>query len=187
MKLGIISDTHGMPQAWEKAINWFADADLILHAGDVLYHPPRIGSTPGYDLIGLAELMNTSSIPIIIARGNCDPEVYEEILTMPVLSPYAHVEVNGLRIIINHGHTLDGKRLSQTAEKYRADIFITGHTHIPLIEHCGKCIHINPGSPSHPKFEQDGAPVPTAGIITDNRVQIINIQTGEEILGISLA
>ena len=73
----------------------FEGADAILHAGDVLYHPPKLGCTSGYGIPRLAELMNSSPIPIIIARGNCDSEVYEEILKMPVLAPYAFAEIEG--------------------------------------------------------------------------------------------
>ena len=39
MKIGVISDTHGHEQRFAKAVDkFFNDADLILHAGDVLYH-----------------------------------------------------------------------------------------------------------------------------------------------------
>ena len=42
MKVGIISDTHGSAGCWDMAYkNFFAGTDLILHAGDVLYHGPR--------------------------------------------------------------------------------------------------------------------------------------------------
>ena len=38
MKIGIISDTHGHEMAWVHACErFFAGADLILHAGDVLH------------------------------------------------------------------------------------------------------------------------------------------------------
>jgi len=42
MKIGIISDTHGCLETWEKVFTaYFQDSDLIIHAGDVLYHGPR--------------------------------------------------------------------------------------------------------------------------------------------------
>ena len=39
MRVGIISDTHGGLKAWEEAIKGpFEGVELILHAGDLLYH-----------------------------------------------------------------------------------------------------------------------------------------------------
>jgi uncharacterized protein len=185
VKIGLISDTHGSVPAWKAAIRIFDGADLILHAGDVLYHPPRLGCTPGYDIPGSAELINSCPIPMIIARGNCDAEVYEELLEIPVMSPYALAQVSGLRIIIQHGHNLAG-RMDLLAEKYRADMIVTGHTHLPVIERIGKTLHVNPGSPSHPKLERDGRLVPTVGMICDNKALILDLETGEPIQSMAL-
>lgn len=187
MKIGVISDTHGIVPAWQKAMEIFRDADLILHAGDVLYHPPRIGCIPGYDIPALVGLMNACPTPILIARGNCDSEVYEELLEMPVLSPYALVQVGGLRIVVQHGHTLDPEHLRQAIAKYRADIFITGHTHIPVIQRIGDAIHLNPGSPSIPKFERDGEPIPSVGLISDGKVQVLELNTGSELMSMPIS
>lgn len=182
MKIGVISDTHGIVPVWKKAMDLFSNADLILHAGDVLYHPPRLGFTPGYDIPGLAQLINTCPIPIVIARGNCDAEVYEELLEVPVLSPYSFVHFDGLRIVVQHGHNLTSEQMGRLIKKYRAHIFITGHTHLPMIERVDGAICLNPGSPSHPKLEQEGSLVSTVGLIADGRIQIVELETGKEII-----
>lgn len=187
MKIGVISDTHGIVSAWDKAMALFDGVDIILHAGDVLYHPPRVGCTAKYDIPELVERMNASSVPIVIARGNCDSEVYEELLKFPVLSPYAFVDLDGLRIIVEHGHNLSKDKMSALAEKYHADVFVTGHTHIPVIERIGSAVHLNPGSPSHPKLEIDGVSVPTVAIITDGKVKVVRLDNGEEIMGMPLS
>ena len=50
MKIGVISDTHGYVDRVALAIEkFFADADLILHAGDVLYHGPNNPNYKGDD------------------------------------------------------------------------------------------------------------------------------------------
>ena len=183
MKIGVISDTHGYVPAWEKAMKLFSDADIILHAGDVLYHPPRLFPGDGYDIPRLAELLNTCPVPVVIARGNCDSEVYEELLQMPVLSPYAFVQHGGLRIVVQHGHTLTEESFRRLAEKYRADFFITGHTHMPVIERFEGTVHLNPGSPSISKLLRDGVPIPTVGLITDGRAQVVELETGAELAG----
>lgn len=186
MKIGVISDTHGVVPAWQKAMDIFTGADIIVHAGDVLYHPPRIGFTPGYEIPELVKLMNACPIPIVIARGNCDAEVYEELLDTPVLSPYAFVQASGLRIVIHHGHGLDEEGMSRLAAKYRADVFVTGHTHIPVLRRINGAIHINPGSPAHPKFEREGIAVTTVGLISGDEIRIVELETGKEIMSAPL-
>ncbi len=186
MKIGIISDTHGIVPAWRKAAELFEGAEIILHAGDVLYHPPRIGVTPGYDTMGLAELINESPAPVVIARGNVDPEVYEEILAAPALSPYALVEIGGLRIVVNHGHTLTPESVGDLARRYRADVLVTGHTHLPLVERVLGSVHMNPGSPSHPKLERGGVPVPTVGLIEDGVARVVELDTGREVASLEI-
>jgi len=182
MKIGVISDTHGIVPAWEKAMAAFSGAEMILHAGDVLYHPPRIGFTAGYDIPGLASLINNSPIPIVIARGNCDCEVYEELLEIPVLSPYAVAEIGGLRLVVQHGHNLDAEDIRRLAGRYRADVFITGHTHLPVIRRLDAGVHLNPGSPALPKLERDGKIIPTVGVIEDGVVRVIELETGTELI-----
>lgn len=186
MRIGVISDTHGVVPAWRKAMAIFADADLILHAGDVLYHPPRVGFTSGYDIPGLVQLVNASPIPVIIARGNCDAEVYEELLEIPMLSPYAFVQFADLRIVIQHGHNLSSEQMCRLAAKYRAHVFVSGHTHMPVAERIDGAIHLNPGSPSHSKFEREGVFVPTVGLIADGRVRVVELETGREVISMPL-
>jgi predicted phosphodiesterase len=38
MRIALVSDTHGDPTAWRKAMDVLGPVDLITHAGDVLYH-----------------------------------------------------------------------------------------------------------------------------------------------------
>ncbi|MDH7481599.1 MAG: phosphodiesterase [Armatimonadota bacterium] len=187
MRIGVISDTHGSVSAWQKAMDVFGEVDLILHAGDVLYHPPRLMPNQEYDIPTLVQLINSSNVPIVIARGNCDAEVYEELLEAPVLSPYAVVQFGRLRIVITHGHTLDEDKMSKVAAKYRANILVTGHTHLPVIEKIDNAIHINPGSPTHPKFQRAGILVPTVGIISKEKVSVLELESGKEILSLPLA
>lgn len=164
----------------------FSGAEIIIHAGDVLYHPPRLGPTEGYDVPGMAEAMNAEPTPIVIARGNCDAEVYEELLDMPVLAPYAVIQHSGLRIVVQHGHTLSEKKMQRVGEKYHADILITGHTHVPVLEQFGKTIHLNPGSPSIPKFEIAGVPTPTVAVISDDSIDVIALEDGRTLISMAL-
>ncbi len=178
MIIAVVSDTHGNIDAWNRAMSFLEGADLIIHAGDVLYHPPRLGCVEGYDIPAFVEALNNSSIPIVIAQGNCDPQVYEELLEMPVQSPYAFVEFEGLRIVANHGHLLTRESMINTARRYGATYFITGHTHVPDLESHDDVVLMNPGSPAIPKMQIDGRLVPSVGLITEQGARIINIEDG---------
>lgn len=178
MRIGVISDTHGNIVAFRKALAHFQSVEMILHAGDVLYHPPRLPCSEGYDIPAFVEMLNSLTTPTIIAQGNCDPQVYEELLQMPVQSPYAYVSAGNLNIVVNHGHLLTREAMIELGKRYRADYFISGHTHIPMLENVGGCVLLNPGSPAIPKYEINGRLVPTVGLITESGAHIIDIDTG---------
>ena len=179
MKIGIVSDTHGRIDVWRKVEEAFADTDIIIHAGDVLYHPPRLGCVEGYDIPAMADALNDSPTPIIIAQGNCDAQVYEELLDIPVQSPYAFVEFEGLRIVVNHGHLLKKKQMIDLGKHYKADVFVTGHTHVPMLERVDSLVLMNPGSPSIPKFEYNGRLIGSVGLITDTHFCIMSVDDGK--------
>jgi putative phosphoesterase len=184
MKIGIISDTHGNVRALRKALEHFDGADLIVHAGDVLYHPPKLGCIDGYDIPAFVEVMNSLQTPIVIAQGNCDAQVYEELLDMPVQSPYAVASFNGISILATHGHLISQNEMAELGRRYKANYFISGHTHIPVLENVDGVIMMNPGSPSIPKCKEGGTPIPSVGIITETGAKIINIEDGSILLEI---
>jgi uncharacterized protein len=178
LRIGVISDTHGMPESWKKALAIFQGADLVIHAGDVLYHPPRIPCVPGYDLSEMVRLLNESPIPLLIARGNCDCEVYEELLETPVQAPYALAQYDDLRIIVSHGHLLNRDEMIRLGKHSGASVVISGHTHIPILEMVDGLVLMNPGSAAIPKYEKNGAPLGSVGLITDGLAQILSIEDG---------
>ena len=182
MKIGVISDTHGNVEALGKALTLFEGADIIVHAGDVLYHPPRLGFTEGYDIPAFVEALNNLEIPMVIAQGNCDAQVYEELLALPVQSPYAVVEFGGVRLVANHGHLISRDQMIDLGRRYKAQYFISGHTHIPVLEDASGLVLMNPGSPSISKFEINGKLTGTVGLITESGASIISIDNGSEIL-----
>lgn len=184
MKIGVISDTHGNVRAFERALEFFDGADLIVHAGDVLYHPPRLGPTEGYDVSALADVLNGLDIPVAIAQGNCDAQVYEELLHMPVQAPYAYVNCNGVGIVANHGHLLSRSQMIDLGKRYKAAYFVSGHTHIPVLERVDGVVLMNPGSPSIPKYEFKGKLTPSVGLITGNGAKVISLDDGSTILEI---
>ncbi|MDA8212622.1 MAG: phosphodiesterase [Clostridia bacterium] len=184
MKIGIISDTHGDLATWQKVMaEYFIDVDYIIHAGDVLYHGPRNPLVPGYNPAGLAEAINGSSIPVVIARGNCDANVDQLVLDFPLQAPYALIRENSLTVLVNHGDGLSREAMVKQAHTYRVDIFISGHTHEPLLEIEDGVILLNPGSCALPK----GDGTPTVALLENKKISLININTGAELAAVVLS
>ncbi len=134
MRLGIISDTHGLlrPEVFEA----FREVDQILHAGD----------------IGSQELLTEleAIAPVLAVYGNTDdfdirrlvPEVIE-------------TEIEGFRFLILHGHQFD--RLTPEAVNLRypdAEVIIFGHTHRPLLTIVDDVVTVmNPGGAGARRFD----------------------------------
>ena len=179
MKIGIISDIHGYPKRFTKALKYFNGCEMILCAGDILYHGPRNPILEGYNPQELIEEFSRNKIPILIAKGNCDAEVDQMVLNLPIISEYIVYEKDAVRFIINHGHSLDENKLKDMAEAYNVNVFVTGHTHIRKYEKYSKTMFVNPGSVSIPR----GDMVPSIAIYEDGLITFINIETGEIITG----
>lgn len=174
MKIGVISDLHGYPKKFDMALEILKDCEVILCAGDILYHGPRNPILEGYNPIELAEKINNSEIPVIIAKGNCDAEVDGMVLEVPVFSPVLFYEKDGLRIIVLHGHDFDEEKLKSIAKFYKANLVITGHTHVRKYEKIDGVTYINPGSIGVPK----GDGKPSCVKIEDGKIKFINLENG---------
>lgn len=145
MKYLVVSDIHGCRPALEKVLAFYKKEkyDMMLVLGDMLNYGPRNGVPEGLDAMGIAGLLNAMADSIVAVRGNCDSEVDQMVLPFPVVSDYAAVYADGLTMYLSHGHR-------QVPPLLKGDIYLTGHTHVPLIEDCGY-LHLNPGSVSLPK------------------------------------
>ena len=181
MKIGIISDTHGHEGAWQTAFDKaFHDADMILHAGDVLYHGPRNPMKVDYNPAGLVAKINSCPVPVIIAKGNCDSSVDASCLELPVQAPYAYVVYEGLRIIVTHGDSvMTDEEKDKMAAHLKADLFISGHIHTTVLEKRGQTVFLNPGSAALSKRE-DGRN--TYAVLEDRTIRIYDIDTDEVLM-----
>jgi len=177
MDVGIVGDTHGFLNAWRTAYEaYLSKTDLILHVGDILYCSPGFNPlTDEFKPGELADAINTSDIPIIFCRGDNDSEVDQKKLKYPILSDFVYLYLDGLHIIMHHGEKpgkdwlfksrLTPDEMEQYARKMKADIFIMGRTHIPVVQDRGGIYYLNPGSP-----------VPT--VHDNNRPSIAVLRTG---------
>ncbi|WP_286847560.1 MULTISPECIES: YfcE family phosphodiesterase [Aminobacterium] len=160
-RLGVIADTHGHADAWEKALNIWGNIDAILHAGDVLKSNLNTG---------LAQCINASSVPVLIAKGNSDFPRDQEELRWPILSPYVTVWWQGRMILVSHGNNFSQVR--KLALLANADLVVTGHTHIGSLVREGHTFFLNPGSAALPR----GRDPASVAIIEENEIRIVTLE-----------
>ena len=150
MKLMFASDIHGSLHGAQKMAAAYENerADKLVLLGDLLYHGPRNPLPKKYDPQAVAALLNSMKQELLCVRGNCDCEVDQLLLEVPILSDYVLLYADGLTIFATHGHIYNETGLPPMK---RGDILVHGHTHIPCaLKHEGLCC-LNPGSVSLPK------------------------------------
>lgn len=167
MKILVISDIHGNALALEKVLNQQM-YDMLLIVGDSLYHGPRNPLVNGYNPQKVADLLNAVDKPILAVRGNCDAEVDQMLLNFPTMQDYTISQLNNQTITMSHGHLFDP---IQHAVETKCDIYITGHTHLPILNKDNGFIYLNPGSISLPK---EGNP-PTYALIKNDTITIYTL------------
>ncbi|HEY3352860.1 MAG TPA: metallophosphoesterase family protein [Polyangia bacterium] len=127
MRVGVISDTHGLLRP--EALRALAAVDLIVHAGDV-------GDRA--ILEGLRAVAPTTAV-----RGNVDG------LPLAVELPESAVVEAGPALLYLR-HDLDGLDLDPRAAGFAA--VITGHSHRPRAEWRDGVLYFNPGSAGPRRF-----------------------------------
>jgi uncharacterized protein len=125
MKIGVISDTHGLMRP--QALDQLAGVDRIIHAGD----------------IGSAEVIKQLChiAPVSAIRGNNDTDSWAA-----QYPEQMSIEVAGRTILVLH----DVKELT-SATGY--DVVISGHSHKPKIETRDGVLYLNPGSAGPRRFK----------------------------------
>lgn len=132
MKVGVISDTHGLlrPEVFDA----FAGVERILHAGDV------------EDEAILHELATVA--PVTAVWGNTDATALRE-----SLSEVSRQELAGFSVVIVHGQQFGSPTPELVAARYPdADLLVFGHSHQPIIETIGSVLAVNPGSAGPRRF-----------------------------------
>lgn len=146
MKILIASDIHGSAYWCKKLLKAYADegAERLVLLGDILYHGPRNPLPDEYLPKEVAQLLAPLASRITCVRGNCESEVDQMVLNFNCSSDYGVIFVDGLNIHLSHGHRTPPPLA-------RGDVYLTGHTHVPLNADEDGVFHLNPGSVSLPK------------------------------------
>ena len=142
MRLGVISDTHGLlrPEVFEV----FGEVDHILHGGDV--GPPDI----------LAEL--EAIAPVTAVYGNTDGSDLRARLPQ-----VATLRLDGFDIVVTHGDQFGTPTPEAVQAAFpSAEIIVFGHTHRPLLTLVDTVVSVmNPGGAGPRRFKLP----PSVGIL----------------------
>jgi putative phosphoesterase len=141
MRIGLISDTHGLLRP--EALDAMRGMDRILHAGD-------IGGAAVLD--ALATLA-----PLDAVRGNNDHGPWAD-----ALPERTTLDVAGLRLHLLH----DVGELDVDTATGDVRIVVAGHSHRPRVHDDGRVLWINPGSAGPRRFS---LPVTVAELIVDRQ------------------
>lgn len=125
MKLGVISDTHGVLR--DEVIEKLQGCDYIIHAGDV-------GSKEIIDKL-------ESITKTFVVRGNNDKDQWG--VTLP---EYREIEMDEVLIYVVHDKADIPKNLKEV------DLVIYGHSHKFSNEKFDNIVYLNPGSCGRKRF-----------------------------------
>jgi len=130
LTIGVLSDTHLIaPDPWfrEKARQCFADADMILHAGD---------------LTSLSVLEIFAGKTVHAVHGNmCGPK------TRQTLPASKIIEVGRFGLALVHGAGYMPNIEDRLYDAFAPiDCIVYGHTHRPVCHRYGPTLMMNPGS-----------------------------------------
>ena len=128
MRIGIISDTHGLLRP--EAIRQLAGADHIIHAGDI--GAPEV-------IEGLRKIAPTTAI-----RGNIDTGEWAKDY------PDTELVALGGRVLYVL-HNLKEINFDPTASGI--DVVVSGHSHRPKVETQNGVLYVNPGSAGPRRFK----------------------------------
>ena len=146
LRIGIISDTHGLLRP--EVLEIFSNTNHILHAGD-------IGD--------IAILHRLSEIaPVTAVRGNTD--LSPDCRTLPLCES---LSLASAEIFLHHGHLDEFNFLP-----HGTNVLVSGHTHVPLIRRQENVLIINPGSAGPRRFR---LPVSVAVLTIYNKARSAEI------------
>lgn len=128
MKIGVISDTHGLLRP--EAVAALQGCEQIIHAGDI--GSPEI-------LEQLAQIA-----PLHVVRGNNDLDAE----WARQLADRLAIDLHGWQTLVVHDIADVPALLGMHTR-----LVITGHSHKPLIEWRGATLYVNPGSAGRRRFK----------------------------------
>ena len=128
MRIGLISDTHGLLRP--EALSFLQGCDYILHGGD-------IGGLPILEELAVLA-------PVTAVRGNNDHGSWAELLPQEELLQFEEVFVYVIH---------DVAELSIDPLAAGVHVVVSGHSHAPLLSEREGVLFVNPGSSGPRRFK----------------------------------
>jgi putative phosphoesterase len=127
MRVGLISDTHGLLRP--EALAWLAGSDHIIHGGD----------------IGNAAILEqlAALAPLSVVRGNNDTAAWAREIPETLLLRFGDVAVYAIH---------DVKELPLDPAREGVRVVVSGHSHRPAVNERGGVLYVNPGSAGRRRF-----------------------------------
>jgi putative phosphoesterase len=152
MRVGLISDTHGLLRP--EALDFLAGSDHIVHGGD----------------IGGPEILErlAAIAPLTVVRGNND--------TAPWARPIpatARVDVGSVALYAIH----DLKQLDIDPRAAGIRVVVSGHSHKPACSERDGVLYVNPGSAGRRRFS---LPIAAAELVIDGDAVAVKLVTLRE-------
>ena len=136
MKYIFVSDIHGNVERLKEVLEIFEKekADRLVILGDTSAYLSKSSDEE------MAEAINSLKDKVEIIRGNCDTRSLE-------MYDMDNLYINGRFVSVTHGHYFNFSNLPPNC----GEIFIQGHTHVPVLQKLNDKILANPGSVSRPR------------------------------------
>lgn len=174
MKILIASDIHGSAYYCRLLLERLhaEGAESLLLLGDVLYHGPRNALPRDYAPMEVAAMLNALDVPACGVRGNCDADIDQTVLNLPIMADYSLLLCGARRVFATHGHLF-------TPEEHprlnKGDAFLFGHIHVPVCEERDGVLILNPGSAAIPKESSPHS----AMVLEDGVFRWLDLETGK--------
>jgi putative phosphoesterase len=149
MRIGLISDTHGLLRP--EALDFLAGSDHIVHGGD-------IGGPEILERLG-------AIAPLTVVRGNNDSASWAR--PIPVT---ARLELGGVAIYVIH----DLKELDIDPAAAGVRVVVSGHSHKPSRAERGGVLYVNPGSAGRRRFS---LPIAAAELLIEDGLVDVRLVT----------
>jgi putative phosphoesterase len=152
MRVGLISDTHGLLRP--EALDFLGGADHIVHGGD----------------IGSPEILErlAAIAPLTVVRGNNDTAPWAR--TIPAT---ARVDFGNVALYAIH----DLKEIDIDPRAAGVRVVVSGHSHRPACSERDGVLYVNPGSAGRRRFS---LPIAAAELIIDGDAVAVKLVTLRE-------
>jgi putative phosphoesterase len=149
MRVGLISDTHGLLRP--EALDFLAGSDHIVHAGD----------------IGGPEILErlAAIAPLTVVRGNNDTAPWAR-----AIPETARVDFGSVALYAIH----DLKALAIDPRAAGVRVVVSGHSHKPACREAGGVLYVNPGSAGRRRFS---LPIAAAELVIDGDAVVAKLVT----------